>query len=150
MPKALKGTYAAEYAAAKARDAARRKQARDGIGSGVGTLLGGMVGSVAGPIGAAVGSQIGGNLGGGAEKGLTHMITDPAQAAPPAHSEEGDDAAPSHRFSNMAAPPSETDAHAAWMTSEDAMPRSAQGYCQFFGFKPRLQTGRGFSRFFCS
>ncbi|MGO9234773.1 MAG: hypothetical protein ACLP4V_12095 [Methylocella sp.] len=95
MPKALAGTYAGEYAKAQARDAAERKEARDGVGSGVGTLLGGLLGSVAGPIGTAVGSQIGGELGGAAEKGLTHMITDPAQAAPVAHSgEEEGDAAP--------------------------------------------------------
>jgi hypothetical protein len=59
------------------------------------------------------------------------MITDPAQAAPVAHSgEEGDDAAPSHRFSNMASENhTDADADTRWMTpTDDAMPRSAQGY----------------------
>ncbi len=82
VPKALEGTFAGQYAKAQARDAQQRKAARAasdmGIGEGVGGLLGGLLGSTAGPVGAIVGSQIGGSLGGSAEKGLTHMITDPA------------------------------------------------------------------------
>jgi hypothetical protein len=136
----------ADRAAIQARDARRRsKAAEDGIGGGIGSLLGGLIGSAAGPLGAVVGSQIGGGLGESAEKGLTHMITDPAQAAPNAHSET-DDAMPSsssNRFENKAtssANHTDADADTRWMTptadsaryamphASDSLPRSAQGY----------------------
>ena len=128
IPKALEGTYAGEYAKAQARDAARRKAAaKDGVGSGVGTLLGGLLGSVAGPIGTAVGSQIGGELGGAAEKGLTHMITDPAQAAPPAHSgEEGDDDMPKNAADARRARAIARDSQGAYFQSDRTAYHNAQ------------------------
>jgi hypothetical protein len=94
------------------------------------TVSSGASTSALGPVGAIAGAQIGSQLGGAVEKGITHMITSPEEAAPLAHSEEGDDAAPSHRFANMASENhTDADADTRWMTpTDDAMPRSMQGY----------------------